>query len=107
VAINFPDSPTSGQTFTTNGRTWIYSESVWQILLDGQQQMVISETAPSTPVTGDLWFNSTTGAAYVYYDSYWIEFGVQSSANNILNLDGGRPGTIYGGVSSINAGGVS
>lgn len=107
MAINFPDSPTSGQTFTTNGRTWIYSENVWKILLNEQQQMVISDTAPLSPVTGDMWFNSLTGAAYVYYDSYWIEFGVQSTQTAVVNLDGGRPGTIYGGVSSINAGGVS
>ena len=76
-------------------------------MLDGQQQMVVSDTAPTTPQAGDLWFNSLTGAAYVYYDSYWIEFGVQTSPNVVFNVDGGRPGTIYGGVSSINAGGVS
>jgi len=107
MAINFPDSPTTGQTYSSNGRTWVYQESVWKIMLDGQQQMVVSDTAPSSPVSGDLWFNSTTGAAYVYYDSYWIEFGVQTSPTMALNVDGGRPGTIYGGISSLNGGGVN
>jgi hypothetical protein len=33
----------------------------------------ISTTAPSSPMTGDLWYNSETGQTFVYYDSYWVE----------------------------------
>jgi hypothetical protein len=33
----------------------------------------VSETAPSSPVTGDAWFNSSNSLMYLYYDGYWIE----------------------------------
>ncbi len=33
----------------------------------------VSEAPPSTPDQGQLWFNSSTGALYIYYDSFWIE----------------------------------
>jgi hypothetical protein len=29
AAINFPDSPTNGDTYTVGGRTWQYNNSVW------------------------------------------------------------------------------
>jgi hypothetical protein len=38
--------------------------------------VTVSETAPSSPTTGDQWFNSGTGRSYVYYDSFWVEVGV-------------------------------
>ena len=32
-------------------------------------------TAPAGPQPGDVWFETETGAVYVYYDSYWVETG--------------------------------
>ena len=32
-----------------------------------------SDTAPSSPNTGDLWFNTATGKLFIYYDGYWVE----------------------------------
>ena len=34
-----------------------------------------SATAPVSPSAGDLWFNSTTGATFIYYNSAWVELG--------------------------------
>ena len=43
-------------------------------------QFTISETAPSTPDAGDVWFNSATSRTYIYYTdadtSQWVEIGV-------------------------------
>lgn len=33
----------------------------------------VSGTPPGDPQEGDVWFNSTTGRSYIYYDSYWVE----------------------------------
>jgi hypothetical protein len=38
--------------------------------------VTVSETAPSSPSTGDQWFNSGNGKSYVYYDSFWVEVGI-------------------------------
>jgi len=57
--------------FTTNGST--YSEL-------GSGGATVSATAPSSPSTGSIWFDSDTGQTYVYYDSSWIEVGASSPA---------------------------
>lgn len=32
------------------------------------------ENPPANPLTGQVWYNTTSGRAYVYYDSFWVEF---------------------------------
>jgi hypothetical protein len=32
------------------------------------------ENPPANPLTGQVWYNTVSGRAYVYYDSFWIEF---------------------------------
>ena len=34
-----------------------------------------SPTPPASPNAGDAWFDSSSGAVYVYYDNYWVEVG--------------------------------
>ena len=34
-----------------------------------------SSTAPSNPITGDVWINSSNGTKYTWVDDYWVEFG--------------------------------
>jgi hypothetical protein len=54
--------------------------------------MAISDTPPSSPTTGQLWFESDTGKTFVYYDSYWVEMssvdGLQGS-NGSTGPEGG------------------
>jgi len=38
--------------------------------------VTISATAPNPPTTGQLWFNSTNGGTFVYYNNVWAEVGV-------------------------------
>jgi len=33
----------------------------------------VSETAPSSPAEGEVWFNSSNTITYIYYDGFWIE----------------------------------
>jgi microcystin-dependent protein len=39
----------------------------------GGGSLEVSETPPSSPSEGDIWYNSTTGQTFVYYDSFWVE----------------------------------
>jgi hypothetical protein len=39
----------------------------------GGASVEISETAPAEPDAGNVWFNSTDGRAYIYYDSAWVD----------------------------------
>lgn len=62
----------SGQVLRTDGSgsvTWVTA---------GVQ---VSDTPPSSPVTGDLWFESDTGDVMVYYDNTWVDVAGTSVAN--------------------------
>ena len=49
-----------------------------------------SATAPSSPSAGDLWFRTTDGALFTYYDSAWTEAG-----------GGGAGATTLSGLSDV------
>lgn len=46
-----------------------------------------SDTEPTSPVAGDIWFNTTTGSTYIYYDSAWVGVGGGTAYGNwqVLN----------------------
>jgi len=60
-------SPSSGQFLKWNGSAWVA-----ETIIGGA---TISDTAPASPLAGQLWFQSTNGKTFVYYDSSWIEVG--------------------------------
>src|SRR6056300_1030058 len=47
----------------------------------GGASVTVSDTAPSSPSEGDLWFESDTGDILVYYGSAWVDVGGTSVAN--------------------------
>ena len=66
---------------------WNESTDKWQFTNDGSTYTdlgaggaTISETAPASPVAGQVWFESDTAQTYVYYDSHWIEIGASGTA---------------------------
>lgn len=66
AALDFPTSPTLGQTYTANSRTWKWDGSTWLSLGDGLNPIAIGPTAPVNPDAGDLWWNNSTGVLYIY-----------------------------------------
>ncbi len=116
TAIDFPDSPTSGDSFSAGGKTWTYNGSVWALkpntasksaydiavedgfvgtesewvasLQRASGKYAVSETAPSSPTAGDGWFDSASGKFFLYYDSYWVEFGTASGPQGPAGADG-------------------
>lgn len=47
----------------------------------GGASVTVSTTAPSSPSTGDQWFDSEDAIMYIYYDSHWVE--VQASQQSL------------------------
>lgn len=58
-------------TSNTHATTKLYVDNL--LAGGGSGSITVSDTAPSSPSEGDLWYNSTDGSTYVYYDSFWVE----------------------------------
>ena len=77
MAINFPDSPSNGDTFTANGVVYTYNATaaLWDTI-EASISVTVSDTAPTSPSDGDQWFNSTNGSLLIYYNdgtsSQWV-----------------------------------
>ncbi len=87
-AIDFPNSPTLNQQFTSGNTTWQWNGTTWDVIrtpvvgptgptgpagLDGV--WTSTSNAPANPDPGDAWFDPNTGGIFIYYDGYWIEAG--------------------------------
>jgi hypothetical protein len=66
---------------------WNETDDKWQFTNDGSTYVdfgaggaTVSETAPSSPTAGQVWFESDTAQTFVYYDSQWIEIGASGMA---------------------------
>jgi len=77
-AFTLPTSDGSAnQVMVTNGSgtvTWANQSGG-----GGGGGVTVSDTPPSSPSSGDLWFESDTGVTFVYYDSFWVEVGSSNS----------------------------
>lgn len=49
----------------------------------GGTSVTVSDTSPSSPAQGDMWFESDTGRVFVYYDSFWVEIGASASSTPV------------------------
>ncbi len=64
-----------------------------------------SATAPSTPELGDIWFNTTTGSTYIYYDSYWVGVGGGTAYGNWQVINSNTTATANTGyIANTSAG---
>lgn len=67
-----------------------------------------SDTAPSDPSEGDLWYDTSTGEIYVYVvdvdSSQWVQPSLGASSLQVVNSINGETGdiTLVTGVSSVN-----
>ena len=74
-------------TSTNVAIRWNETTDKWEFTVDGTTYTelgsggaTVSASAPTSPSTGSIWFDSDTGQTYVYYDSSWIEVGASSPA---------------------------
>jgi hypothetical protein len=59
-----------------------------------------SSDPSGTYTAGDSYFNSTTQVIKSYNGSTWVS----PSSSALIDLDGGNATSVYGGLTSINAG---
>lgn len=73
--VNAP-TPETGEVLTWNGTVWV----------DSYPTLRVSDTPPSSPAQGQIWYESDTGKTFVYYDSFWVEAIGSPSVSNIDSL---------------------
>jgi hypothetical protein len=125
MAQNFPSNPTLNTPYTINNESWAYDGSGWvrvvtasgtgilpsvsgnsgkYLTTDGStiswgtvttSSVTISDTAPVSPTSGNIWFDSTKLNTYVYYNdgdsSQWVN-ATSVSVGTILPTQTGNTG---------------
>lgn len=75
---------TTGNVLTSDGTGWVSSPAS-----GGGASIAISETPPASPTDGMVWWDSTSGIPYIYYDdgttSQWVTFAMGPSGSNGTN----------------------
>ena len=85
MAYNFPNSPSNGDTVTVNNVTYTYNSTsgAWKTTVTsaggGGASVTVSETAPTNPSEGDLWFDPSVLKTFVYYNDGTANQWVQSN----------------------------
>jgi hypothetical protein len=72
----------------------------------GSGSITVSETAPTEPAEGDLWFNSTNALTYIYYDSFWVDLAPAIAGPTGATGATGATGPEGPAVTSMNASAV-
>jgi hypothetical protein len=101
MAYSFPPSPTVGQVYTSNGRTWKWNGVQWTavaVSTPTSAPVYVSSAPPPNPIQGSLWYDSTNSNLNIWYTDLnggqWISV-VPFPENNIDQNGGVFDGAIY------------
>ena len=131
MAIEFPANPSDQDSFVANNVTYIYDGTlgVWNIYSgttynggfggSGGANVTVSDSAPSSPSAGDLWWESDVGRLKIYYDDgdtqQWVDASPSSNtvggSNSVIapaaigiinNTSGTGTGLSWGNWDAVN-----
>lgn len=108
LKINFKNALNTFTSFFTNAntaaRTYTFPDKDGTVamlsdIVGGGSSVTVSDNAPSSPNNGDLWWDSTVGAMFIYFadgtSSQWVEATVGKA---------GADGTTYTTSSNVQLG---
>jgi len=70
MAYSFPPSPTVGQIYTSNGRSWRWSGVQWTAVAVSSPTsapVFVSSSPPPYPIQGSLWYDSNNSYLNIWY----------------------------------------
>lgn len=73
-------SVATGDVLVWNGTFWTNEQPS-----GGGTSVTVSDSAPASPESGDLWFDSVLGVMFIYYDYAWVEVGGGGVINFVLD----------------------
>ena len=117
MAINFPTSPSNGDTVTEGNITYTYNatKGYWVSTESsgggGGSSVTVSDTAPASPSDGDMWYNSLSLKMFVYYNdgssSQWVPASPQQAGADGATGPAGADGsaTSYANLAAFPSSG--
>ena len=97
MAVNFPDSPSNGDTHVVGGVTYTYNstKNAWETIGGAITTTGSGDTPPANPADGDLWFNSSSAELSVRYNdgtsSQWVAVSGAAGPPGTDGTDGSSP----------------
>jgi hypothetical protein len=106
MAINFPDSPSNGDTYTAGGKTFTYDSTVGAWSPQEGTPVSTGTSAPSSPSPDDLWFDTASGTLYFYYadgsSNQWVGVSGPAGATGATGAAGANAVPVtYAGVANL------
>ena len=86
MAINFPASPSANDIHQVGSQIWFWNGTYWE-LKSNVTKFSSQDAAPSSPIAGDIWYETDTGKLFMRYDSYWVEIGHSSDGQSFQAQD--------------------
>jgi len=83
MAINFPASPSTNDIHQVGNQIWFWNATYWE-LKSNVTKFSSQDAAPSSPLDGDIWYETDTGKLFIRYDSYWVEIGHGSDGQSFI-----------------------
>jgi len=80
MAIDFPNSPATNDSYTSGGRTWLYNGTAWT-LLTLTQTVIPSNSVTSSSIVNDTIVNADINSSAA------IAYSKLSLSNTIVNAD--------------------
>lgn len=107
MPFDFPASPSNGQQFTpAGGPTYVFNSPIWKVKGGGGGSAAatyIGDTPPVGPVPGQLWFESDSGATFIWYDdgntSQWVAISAVGPVASIVEPP--NDGKVYGRLNGV------
>ena len=101
MAYSFPPSPTVGQIYTSNGRTWKWNGVQWTavaVSTPTSAPVYVSVSPPPQPIQGSLWYDSNNSNLNIWYTDLnggqWVSV-VPYPQDDITEYGGVFQGAIY------------
>jgi microcystin-dependent protein len=71
--LDVSGAATASSFVKTGGSAVQFLMADGSVLENAGGSVEVSPTPPESPSEGDIWYNSSTGQTFVYYDSFWVE----------------------------------
>ena len=90
MALNFPPTPTNGQTYTdSTGIKWVYNapKQRWARYAQYLTGTFVQSTAPTATAAGQFWYDTANEVLKMWSGTEWIEAGGGGGASVIVSAD--------------------